>query len=195
MKHLFSKIADFFRESDKALLILCSFASIYGCLAVFSTTYYMENFRRVIVHSFCMILGIVAAMIISTYNYENILRRWYVVALLGLIPVILTFFIGIAPEGTDDKAWLDLGFTTFQPSEFLKICFIVTFSYHLRKIKQNINKPKYLLPLCLHGAIPVILIHFQGDDGTALVFAIMVLFMMWSAGVSWKYFTIAFSSV
>ena len=43
------------------------------------------------------------------------------------IPVILTFFIGWAPEGTDDKAWLDLGFTTFQPSELLKICFIIWF--------------------------------------------------------------------
>ena len=127
-------------------------------------------------------------------DYEKIAKRWYIVAAIGLIPVILTFFIGFAPEGTDDKAWLDLGVTTFQPSELLKVCFTVTFAVHLKRIKPNINKLKYLIPLCIHGAFPVLLIHFQGDDGTALVFAVMVLFMMWTAGVSWKYFLLAFSA-
>ncbi len=194
MKLLFSHIADFFRESDKLLLILCLAATSYGCVAVFTTTYYMENMRPVIIQTLSMFLGIAAAIVISMFDFERYLNRWYLFAALGLIPVILTFFIGIAPEGTDDKAWLDLGVTTFQPSELLKICFIVTFSFHLKKIKPNINKIKYLIPLCLHGAFPVILIHFQGDDGTALVFAVMVLFMMWAAGVSWKYFAIAFTS-
>lgn len=194
MRHLLSRIADFFRESDKFLLLLCLFASSYGCVAVFSTTYYMETFRPVLVQVLCMILGLFAAMVISVIDYENLLKRWYLVGLLGLIPVLLTFFIGFAPEGTDDKAWLDLGITTFQPSELLKICFIVTFAAHIRRIKPNINKLKYLIPLCLHGAAPIILIHFQGDDGSALVFAVMVLFMMWAGGVSWKYFLLAFSA-
>ena len=56
------------------------------------------------------------------------------------------------------------------------------------------NKLKYLLPLVIHGAFPVILIHFQGDDGTALVFAIMFLCMLYAAGVSWKYFVVAISA-
>ncbi len=194
MRHLMSRIADFFRESDKILLLLCLFASSFGCIAVFSTTYYKETYRPVFVQTLCMFLGIFAAMVISAIDYEEFLEKWFLVGAAGIIPVILTFFIGFAPEGTDDKAWLDLGITTFQPSELLKICFIITFATHLRKIKPNINKLKNLIPVCLHGAAPVLLIHFQGDDGTALVFAIMVLFMMWSAGVSWKYFLLAFST-
>lgn len=193
MRHLMSRIADFFRESDKILLLLCLFASSYGCIAVFSTTYYKETYRPVFVQTLCMVLGLFAAMVISAIDYERFLSKWYLVGAVGLIPVILTFFIGFAPEGTDDKAWLDLGITTFQPSELLKICFIITFASHLRKIKPNINKLKYLIPLCAHGAAPVLLIHFQGDDGSALVFAVIVLFMMWAAGVSWKYFLLAFS--
>ena len=194
MRFLISRIADFIRETDKLLFLLCLFTTSYGCMAVFSATYYMESYRRFIVQVFAMFAGLFAALVISAYDYEKIYKRWYLVAALGLIPVILTFFIGIAPEGTDDRAWLDLGITTFQPSELLKICFIVTFSLHLRKVKPNLNKLKYLIPVCLHGAFPVILIHFQGDDGTALVFAVMVLFMLWAAGLSWKYFIIAFSA-
>lgn len=194
MRHLMAKIADYFREADKILLILSIFTSLYGTVAVFSATYYKETYRPAITQFGAMLLGLMAAVIISAYDYEKIAKRWYIVAAIGLIPVILTFFIGFAPEGTDDKAWLDLGVTTFQPSELLKVCFTVTFAVHLKRIKPNINKLKYLIPLCIHGAFPVLLIHFQGDDGTALVFAVMVLFMMWTAGVSWKYFLLAFSA-
>ncbi len=187
------KIADFFRESDKILLLLCFFATSYGCLAVFSATRYMQSVRPVIVQAFCMVAGLVAALLISSFDYEMFFKRWYLIAVLGVIPVILTFFIGFAPEGTDDKAWLNLGFTTFQPSELLKICFVITFSMHLAKVKRNINKLKILIPVCLHGAFPIILIFIQGDAGTALVFAVMVIFMLIAAGVSWKYFLTAFS--
>lgn len=192
MRHLMARIADYFREADKIILILSFFASLYGVFAVFSATYYMESYRSAVTQFAAMIMGLGAAVIISTIDYEHMTKRWYLVALIGLIPVFLTFFIGIAPEGTDDKAWLDLGITTFQPSELLKICFCITFGVHLKKIKPNINKLKYLIPLVCHGAFPVLLIHFQGDDGTALVFAFMVLFMMWAGGVSWKYFLMAF---
>ena len=48
--------------------------------------------------------------------------------------------------------------------------------------------------MCIHAAFPVLLIFVQGDAGTALVFAVMVLCMMWAAGVSWKYFLLAFST-
>ncbi len=194
MGKLISRIADFFRESDKLMISICFFASLYGCLAVYSSTRYLENLRPTIVQMFCAFAGVVAAAVISLFDYNTFIKRWYVAAVAGVVPVILTFFIGIAPENTDDKAWLDLGFTTFQPSEFLKICFIVTFSAHLSAVKPNVNKFKYLIPVCLHGAVPVLLILYQGDAGTALVFAVMVLVMLCAAGVSWKYFLPAFVS-
>lgn len=140
------------------------------------------------------VAGIAAAAVISTIDYEHFIKRWYVAAVLGVVPVILTFFIGIAPGETDDKAWLDLGFTTFQPSELMKICFMITFAAHISHVKKDINRPKVLLPVCLHGVFPTILIFFQGDYGTALVFAVMFVGMLWAAGVSWKYFTAAITA-
>ncbi|HCH27884.1 MAG TPA: rod shape-determining protein RodA [Ruminococcaceae bacterium] len=192
MGAIITRVADFFRESDKLFLSLCLLASGYGCIAVFSATRYLESNRPFLVHAGSVFLGLIVSIIISLVDFQKIVDKWYYIAALGLIPVILTFFIGFAPAGTDDKAWLDLGFTTFQPSEFLKICFIITFSAHLSGVKSNINKLKYLIPVCLHGIFPVVLIHIQGDDGTALVFLIMVLCMLYAAGVSWKYFLGAF---
>lgn len=192
MRHLFAKFADFVRESDKILLSLLFLAAGYGCIAVFSATHYMENLRPFLVHSFCLVAGFGVILAGSIFEYNHYIKLWPLFAFAGIVPVILTFFIGYAPAGTDDKAWLDLGFTTFQPSELLKVCFIITFATHLARVNKTINKPKTLIPLCIHGAIPVILIHFQGDDGTALVFAIIFVSMLWAAGASWKYFVAAF---
>lgn len=195
MGRLLGRIADFIRETDKILLLLCVAASTYGVLAVYSSTQYQGSMRPPLIQAACLLAGIVAALVISLFNYTEHLKLWPFAAVLGLVPVLLTFFIGVAPAGTDDKAWLDLGFTAFQPSELMKICFIFTFSVHLSAIKDKINKPIYLLPACLHGAFPVVLIILQGDFGTALVFAVMFIVMLWSAGVSWKYFIGAFSGL
>ncbi len=195
MRHIFARFADFVRESDKILLSLCFLASAYGCMAVFSATRYMNNIRPFIVQSLCLVMGFAVIFVVSFFEYDRYIKYWPVAAAVGIIPVILTFFIGFAPEGTDDKAWLDLGITTFQPSELLKICFVISFSYHLSKAGKDINKIKTLIPVCLHAAVPVILIYLQGDAGTALIFAAMVIIMLWAAGLSWKYFVAAFSAL
>ncbi len=194
MLKLFSRFADFFRETDRLLLCICIAASVFGSIEILSVTNRLSTVRPFAVQIASIFAGAFAALFISMFDFETFFKRWYLIAAVGIIPVILTFFIGFAPEGTDDKAWLDLGFTTFQPAELLKISFIITFAAHTSAVKPNINKLKYLLPLIIHGAFPVILIHFQGDDGTALVFAIMFLCMLYAAGVSWKYFVAAISA-
>lgn len=195
MKRFFAIIADYIRETDKALLLISIVASLYGCLAVTSATAYTGTIRQPLMQLIAMTIGVGLAVVISTVDYKRFQERWLIAALVGLIPVLLTFVIGFAPEGTDDKAWLLLpGGASFQPSELLKICFVLTFSAHLTHVKKSINKPKTLAFLVLHGAFPVVLIHFQGDDGTALVFAFMFICMLFSAGLNVRYIIIAVSA-
>ena len=196
MRVIWNSIADYIRECDKLLLFLCIAASGYGCIAVWSATKYIGSDRQVITQFVSLFLGIVAVVIVSHFDYNCYKKLWPVIALVCLIPVILTFFIGFAPAGTDDKAWLRLpGGLTFQPAELLKIAFIITFSLHLEKVGERINNLKYLIPLCLHGAFPVLLVHFQGDDGTAMIFAVIMLLMMFAAGLKSRYFIILIVTV
>ena len=194
MSRFISRIADYIRETDRLLLAFCIAASLLGSIEILSVTNRLSTFRPFAVQLLSMFAGVGAAVFISMFDFETFLKRWYMVAAVGIIPVLLTFFIGFAPEGTDDKAWLDLKFTTFQPAELLKICFIITFAAHINRVKDKINNPKYLFFLVLHGLFPVVLIHIQGDDGTALVFALMFLCMLIAAGISWKYIVAAFSA-
>lgn len=193
MRSIWNSIADYIRECDKLLFLFCIVASSFGCVAVMSATSYFGGSRQALTQLITMFLGIAVVVIVSKFDYNLYKKLWPLIVLVGLIPVILTFFIGFAPAGTDDKAWLRLpGNLTFQPSELLKIAFVITFSIHIEKVEDRINNLKYLIPLLIHGAFPVILIHFQGDDGTAIIFACMMLLMLFAAGLKARYFVIFF---
>lgn len=189
MNRLFGAIADYIRESDKIVFSLTSVATLFGCLAVLSA----GSVRQFLVQFISFLLGLAIAIVISKIDYGAYKKLWPLAVIVGLVPVILTFFIGFAPNGTDDKAWLMLpGNITFQPSELLKIAFIITFSLHLSAVKEKINKFYNIILLCIHGAFPVVLIHLQGDDGTAIVFFVIFACMMFSAGIKLRYFIMAF---
>lgn len=197
MKLIIRKIADYIRECDKLLYFLCLVTTLFGCVAVLSTTYFVTGsagdfFMQLI----SLGLGIVAVIIISNFNYKSFIKLWPFFAIVGIGLVALTFVYGFAPGNTDDKAWLMLpGGISFQPAELLKVCFIITFSYHCLKIGDKVKTFVHTVLLAVHGAIPIILIHLQGDDGTALVFAVMVIGMMYAAGVRLIYFIVALGSV
>lgn len=189
MKRIWSAVKQFLKELDKMLLLLCLCASTISCISLYSF-YKHDNLtlKTVAIQTFAVILGIIAACIISRIDYSVMAKLWKLHMPLAAFLVILTFFIGIAPtELADDRAWLDLGITTFQPSELLKLSFIFTFALHLSKVGENINTRKSFLLLCLHGAIPTSLIMLQGDFGSALVFLSIFAIMMFTAGLSAKW--------
>lgn len=139
-------------------------------------------------------MGLICSVIISLFDFSTFIKYWYLAALAGIVPVVLTFFIGFAPAGTDDKAWLSVFGMSFQPAELLKVMFLITFSAHLDAVKETLNNIKTLVLVVLHGFTPAVLIHFQGDDGTALVFIVMAIGMMYAAGLKWGYFAAAFGA-
>lgn len=190
-KRIWWSFTDYFRETDKILIFLSLACSCFGAVAVLSSTRYLGNIRQFITHLGAMFLGLVVAMILSSFDYSSYRRWWIPISAVSIGLVGLTFFIGFAPQGTDAKAWLMLpGGISFQPAELLKIAFIITFSLHLSIIKDNLNRITYLIPVLFHGAFPVLFVHIQGDDGTAIVFAIIVIIMLVVAGLKKRYFAL-----
>lgn len=192
MKSAFKKIKLKRHSIDAGLLfavILCSVIStllIYsirenGVLEKVGASYWKTQLVS-------MILGIALAVAISFIDYAKLVKMWFIYAPIAINLVLLTFTsLGYQREGADDRAWLNLGFIQFQPSELLKLAFILTFSYHLSRDEENMNKPLHMLLLCVHGLVPIGLIGLQGDYGTAIVFACIFLFMLISSNISWKY--------
>lgn len=77
----------------------------------------------------------------------------------------------------------------------MKIIFIITFSTHLAKVREHINRPMTVLLLCAHGLLPALLVFAQGDDGTAAIFLCVFMGMMFAAGLKPVYFLLGFAGV
>lgn len=191
MKFIFFSIYNYIKNTDKilyALCVSCAGLSISLLIGMYLSGFFPQT-RLIQTQLVAMILGIICAVILSKFNYHTIASLWKLHVPFAYFLVILTFFMGVGREGIDDQAWLPIPFIggTIQPSEFLKISFIVVFALHLSKVQQNINNPKNLIGLILHGLIPISLVMLQGDDGTAIVFAFIFAAMIFVAGLDWKY--------
>lgn len=195
MKRFWASALRYIRFTDKLMLLFCLLVSGVSVLCLYSIVHsgigpkLGAYERNVIVQIGAIGMGMFCAVCLSLLDYHVLAKLWKIYVPLALFLVGLTFFYGVQVDETiDDKAWLTLPFgMTFQPAELMKICFILSLAYHLSKLKGGINRPINMILLCLHGALPVLLVHLQGDDGTALIFLFIFVSVVFLAGVSWKY--------
>ena len=181
------------KGTDLLLLMLTLALSIFGTIMVSSATFDAETgalfSRDSKVMILAAILGLSAAMIISAIDYDIILKLWPVVGAGCVMLMLLLFPFGVSPDARSDAfSWFRIGSLYFQPSEIVKIGFIITFAFHLSKVKNNISDIKHVFLLCMHAAVPILLVIATGDMGSALIFMCMFIGMMFAAGVHWLYF-------
>jgi rod shape determining protein RodA len=123
--------------------------------------------------------------ILSFVNYEIFLNTKISIVLfctsIGLL--VLTLLIG---TGSGNQNWIVLeGLSlNIQPSEFVKVLFILTFAKHLDSVKGKVNKPLNVLLLLLHSGVIIGLVMLQGDLGSALVFMFIAIIMCYTQGLS-----------
>lgn len=201
MKTFFNKVNLFIKETNKSLLLMCLIMSMFGLLMVHSATRYTltedEWFSRsILTMAVAIIGGLVGGIIISAFEHDFIARLWPLIAFVCLVLMLSLFFIGTSPNGREDAiSWIKIGSFYLQPSELLKVGFTVTFSVHLDTVKDSINTIKNIFYLGLHAVLAVALVILTGDLGSALVFMVMVIGLMFVAGVKFRYFLMAFAAV
>jgi rod shape determining protein RodA len=123
-------------------------------------------------------MGFTCFIAVQRIDYLSLMRQapWlYLLTLLLLCGVYGTRPINGA------RSWYDLYVFKFQPSEIAKPVLILTLSYYLMYRENYRSLNGLIVPLVL-AAVPILLILKQPDLGTAMVFAPMVLVMLFAAG-------------
>ena len=213
-------IQRYWKRTDKTYLLLCILSSGFAVLALSSwaakqgSGFALDDvtgqivgigdYRRAVVQAGAAAIGLCVAVLLSNIDYRSLVKVWPVHVAVTWGMVLPTLFIrnvtvgpltiGYNAGDTDNYSWYKLGGFTLQPTELAKISFILTFAMHLNNVRGKINEPKELGKLLLHMLVPILIIHIQGDDGTAIIYGIIACCMMFSAGLSWKYIIGAISA-
>lgn len=197
-RRFLNAVADYTRETDKLLLILCIVASLCGCGLIYSAVLANGSTRTVIVQLAAVLLGVIAAVGVSLIDYNKAAKHPLIFVAIEALLLVVTFFFGYAPEGTENKAWIELPLgMSIQVSEIIKILMILTFSHHVQSIpKEEINRPKNVILLAIHGLLPPIAVMaLQRDLGTVTIMLFICLFMLYAAGVKLRWFVGAFAAI
>lgn len=192
MKQLIEAVRKYVRASDLSLILAVLVCSAISCTMLYSIAANelidrctMGTFRTQVVAS---VLGVVVVVVLSVLDYNKFIKLWWIYAPAAIALTLLTFTpLGYSRAGADDRAWVEIGSFYMQPSELLKLAFILSFSYHLAKDEENMNKLWHMVLLCLHAAVPIGIVALQGDYGTAIVFSMIFMAELLSSRIALRY--------
>jgi cell division protein FtsW (lipid II flippase) len=117
-------------------------------------------------------------------TFLQYLRRYkYIWLIFGLILTGLTIFLGTNPLGAGSTRWLQIFGVHFQPSEPLKLLLIAYLAgYFTDQLSVYGSKFETWLPTVVVTGIALLLLVFQGDLGTASIFLLIYLAMLFTSG-------------
>ena len=178
-----------------ALLLVLGLASIYV-----TDTHYASghdgpaNAARQLLY---VLAAILSAALVIRLGYYNLLRHAYViflVATLALVPLFVARLTdstcgGLTPPRNGAYRWIQLPGFQVQPSEFVKIAFIMALAWYLR-YRKNYRRLTGLMVPFLISSIPLTLILLEPDLGTVVLMAPVLFLMLFMAGARWRHLTL-----
>ena len=130
--------------------------------------------------------------------------RWlrsyrYIILAVTLALMLATIAFGSNPSGFAyaPRLWLRIGTIYFQPSEMMKIVLVAFLASYLgegstlfriadRDDGANAHLPRLLGPTALISALSVIMLIWQRDLGTALLFFVVFVLMLYLTSGDWR---------
>lgn len=175
-----------FNKTQWEILICTVLLTIIGFIGLFSTSKNSgyEEFTKQLIW---FVISVIIMIIFIKVDYNTLAKispYLYGTAILMLIGVLFTSAVNGA------KSWFALGFFSFQPGEFSKVCVILFLSYSITKIcryREDINKPLNLLKILSIGLFPVFLIALEPDLGTAIAYVVALVLILFVSGINKKY--------
>lgn len=126
-----------------------------------------------------VLMVIATAVDYRIYGYIAPVLYGFMIALLAAV-----LLLGESTHGA--RRWIDLAIFPMQPSEIAKLIFVVVLAKFLSDHKEELKRFPFLLLSLLITALPVGLVYFQPDLGTAIIFFAIWLGMVIVIGVPLK---------
>ena len=164
-------------------LVVCSLVALKGATAgdVDGQPYYYV-YRQAVYAG----VGLVLMYALSRFDYTRLQELRY--AVYGLLIALLLVVLAVATATRGAKAWIDIPvFGAFQPSEFGKVLLVVALAAFLVS-RMRLMGRQTTARIVLLGLIPTMLVMAENDLGSALVYGIGILAVLFVAGAPWRHF-------
>lgn len=176
------KFAKPYRLKDyKFTLVISVLAlSILGVMVVGSANESYQN-KQIL----GLVIGVIAMIVVSLIDYVWVLNMYWLIYGFSILSLVLVLFIGDEVNGA--TRWIDLGFTTFQPSELAKILLILFFAKFIMKHEEDINYRWTIVKYAVLAGIPLALIIVEPNLSTTICTALVICLMIYIGGLSYKF--------
>jgi rod shape determining protein RodA len=172
---------------DQYLFISITLLSVMGLFFLYSAS--QGDLNTILKQSIFVGFGLFLMFILSQPdpNFYNTFSGIFLI--LSLLLIFATMIFGKEINGA--QRWLNLGFFTLQTSEIIKISLPIFLASYLYDKPLPIS-PKHTLITLLLIMLIFILVANQPDLGTSLVVFMAGIYILFLAGLSWKFIGAAF---
>ena len=184
--------------SNDIIITLCYIILVFfGFISIYSSQYSEElpflslkneSFKQLIWILICLIIFFIIQIIEYRFIFDLAVPLYF----LSIILLVLVLLFG--QEVKSSVSWFNFFGLKFQPSEFAKFSTALILAKVFDSSNLKVDSLKSLIKVSTLILIPFILILFQGDTGTALVYFSFFLVLL-REGLSLKFFFIALSFV
>jgi cell division protein FtsW len=169
------------------LLVCASIVMVYSASALVALERYQQPYLFVTRQVMWAVLGLALLAVAMRIDYRTYRSDTFVWALLGVVMLMLVGVLFSAPiNGT--RRWFGFGGLGVQPSELAKLACVLFTALILERRMHRIDDLSYsLLPIGIVLAALVGLILLQPDFGTAMSLLLIVVAMVFAAGLHYRY--------
>ncbi len=138
-----------------------------------------------------LIPGLLALVALRFTASSTIAKATLPFYIFALALTALVFVPGIGLELNGARRWLDLGFATVQPGEFLKVATILMMGGYLAYARKRLGEMRHgLVPFMVIVGLPVLILLAQPNTSTAIIICLTAGAMYFIAGAPWRDFAI-----
>ena len=194
----------FLERADVFLLVICTISSIYGIFMVRRAVYAMAGSvflsnptKYILVQVFSMFIGIGAFILMTVLDADILGEQWRVLCLINVGLIIALVIFG-ADDGTGNKAWIRFAGIGVQPSEVIKILYIIVAAKQMTYLKEfrDINSLFSVAQMAMHFALVFgMIVVVSADLGSASILLFVFLVMFFCLGVKLYWFALGAAAV
>jgi rod shape determining protein RodA len=137
------------------------------------------------------LVGLVLMLILSRVDYSRLRELKYGLYGFMIVSILLVLALGGATRGS--KRWIDFPFFRFQPSELGKVLLLLAISAFVVDRIRRLQDRDTTARVMLMALVPAMLVLLQPDIGSAIVYVVIALAVLFVAGTSWKHFAALFA--